>query len=194
MTAVLPRWLGLALAGAVLAGCEAPPGWIAVPYYRGSYQPGETSYQGQMPVVVRGNPFPDPNADVASAVVEAMQGHTWWPTQFVPATVDPRSSYRVVVLFWPPPAMPYPDLCSAAVLSSQPQPQQQRSEAVRHTPVSAALCKWDVLMAASSSTIEAAGPDDPRFRGTMAGLARVLFPIRNPDDAMRNGFIAGRRF
>jgi hypothetical protein len=180
------RWLGAAVLGAVLAGCETPPGWIAPPYYRGSYQPGETSYQGLMPVVVRGNPFPDPNADVARSVADAMQGHAWWPTQFVPATVDPRSSYRVVVLFSPPPAMPYPELCSAAVLSSEPQARRP-GEAAPRTPLSAALCKWDVLMAATSSTIEAAGPDDPRFRGAMAGLARTLFPLRNPDDAQRNG-------
>jgi hypothetical protein len=141
-----------------------------------------------MPVVVRGNPFPDPNADVATAVVDGMQGNTWWPTRFVPSTVDPRSSYRVVVLFSPPTAMAYPDLCSAAVLTSQP---QLPGQGVPRTPVSAALCKWDVLMAATSSTVEAAGPNDPRFVGLMAGLARTLFPFQNPDDAQRNGLKVG---
>jgi hypothetical protein len=180
---------GLAVLMTLLGGCDTP-GVIAPPYYRGSYQPGETGVQGLMPVVVRGNPFPAPDVGVASAVVDAMQGNSWWRTRFVPSTVDPRSSYRVVVLFWPPGAMPYPDLCSAAVLPSQ-QPPQQPQAPVR-TPVSAALCKWDVLMAATSSTVEASAPDDPRFRAVMAGLTRALFPLQNPDDAQRNGLKISR--
>jgi hypothetical protein len=181
----------LALLTTLLAGCDTP-GLIAPPYYRGSYQPGETGIQGQMPVVVRGNPFPAPDVDVGAAVAGAMQGHTWWPTNFVPSTVNPLASYRVVVLFSPPPAMPYPDLCSAAVLPSAPPQPQPRVPA--RTPVSVALCKWDVLMAATSTTVEAAAPDDPRFRAVMAGLARALFPLRNPDDAQRNGLEISRRF
>jgi hypothetical protein len=172
----------LGLVMALLAGCDTLA-VIAPPYYRGSYQPGETGVQGMMPVVVRGNPFPAAGTDVGAAVVGAMQGNAWWPTRFVPATVNPQSSYRVVVLFSPPAAMPYPDLCSAAVLPSQP----PTAQATGRTPVSAALCKWDVLMAATSSTIEASSPDDPRFRSVMAGLARTLFPLQNPDDAQRNG-------
>jgi hypothetical protein len=168
-----------------LAGCSIP-GAIAPPYYRGSYQPGETGIQGTMPTVVRGSPFPLPDVNVAAAVVDAMQGQTFWPTRFVPSTVNPQSSYRVVVLFSPPAAMPYPDLCSAPVLPSAP-PQPQPPQAVPRTPVSVALCKWDVLMAATSSTIEASSPQDLRFRSVMAGLARALFPIRNPDDASING-------
>jgi hypothetical protein len=168
---------------ALLAACDTP-GVIAPPYYRGSYQPGETGVQGLMPVVTRGNPFSAPSVDVSTAVVDGMQGNAWWPTRFVPATVNPQSSYRVIVLFSPPAAMPYPDLCSAAVLPSQP---PQARPAPARTPVSAALCKWDVLMAATSSTIEASSPDDPRFRSVMAGLARTLFPLQNPDDAQRNG-------
>jgi hypothetical protein len=181
----------LALLTTLLAGCDTP-GLIAPPYYRGSYQPGETGIQGQMPVVVRGNPFPAPDVDVGAAVAGAMQGHTWWPTNFVPSTVNPLASYRVVVLFSPPPAIPYPDLCSAAVLPSAPPQPQPRVPA--RTPVSVALCKWDVLMAATSTTVEAAAPDDPRFRAVMAGLARALFPLRNPDDAQRNGLEISRRF
>lgn len=179
----------LAVLTTLLAGCDTP-GVIAPPYYRGSYQPGETGIQGQMPVVVRGNPFPAPDVDVGAAVAGAMQGNTWWPTNFVPSTVNPQSSYRVVVLFSPPAAMPYPDLCTAAVLPSQePQPRS-----TGRIPVSVALCKWDVLMAATSTTVEASAPDDPRFRVAMAGLARSLFPLQNPDDAQRNGMKMSRLF
>jgi hypothetical protein len=179
----------LAALASLLAGCDTP-GVIAPPYYRGSYQPGETGIQGLMPVVVRGNPFPDPNADVGAAVAGAMQGNTWWPTNFVPSSVNPVSSYRVVVLFSPPTAMAYPSLCSAAVLPST----EPRPRATGPVPVSAALCKWDVLMAATSTTVEASGLDDPRFRVVMAGLARALFPFQNPDDAQRNGLkVSGLR-
>jgi len=156
-------------------------GVIAPPYYRGSYAPGETGVQGLMPVVVRGNPFTSPNVDVAAAVVDAMQGNTWWPTRFVPSTVNPQSSYRVVVLFSGPSSMPYPDLCTSAVLPTVPR------EEGAPTPVSAALCKWDVLMAATSSQLQVASPQDPQFRGVMGGIARALFPPDNPDAAWRGG-------
>lgn len=174
------------LAAIFLAGCNLP-GALSPPYFRGSYQPGETGVQATMPVVVRGNPFPSPDVDVAAAVVDAMQGHTWWPTVFVPATIDSQTSYRVVVLFSGPINMPYPDLCSAAVLpSEQPQP-----ASTGPTPVSAALCKWEILLAAVSGTMLATSPDDRRFRSMMAAIAQTLFPLRNPDDAQRGGLRVG---
>jgi hypothetical protein len=178
MRAALGLTLGV-LASIVLVACDSV--WVVgPPYYRPSYTPGETGVQGSMPVVVRGNPFPDPNADVALAVADAMQGNTWWPTQFVASTVNPVSSYRVVVLFAGPPNMNYPELCSAPVLTSAP-------EVKGRVPVYAALCKWDVLMAASSGTVDAATQADPGFRSPMAALARELFPLTNPDDAQRGG-------
>jgi hypothetical protein len=167
------------LASIVLVACDSV--WIVgPPYYRPSYTPGETGVQGSMPVVAHGNPFPDPNEDVASAVAGAMQGNTWWPTQFVPAVVNQVSSYRVVVLFAGPLNLNYPEMCSAPVLTSSP-------EVKGRVPVYAALCKWEVLMAAASGTVEAATPADPGFAGPMALLARALFPLTNPDDAQRGG-------
>jgi hypothetical protein len=165
---------------AVLAGCNMV-GSLAPPYYRGSYQPGETGVQGNVPVVVRGSPFAAPDVDVALAVVDAMQGNTWWPTRFTPATVNPQSSYRVVVLFNGPGNMPYPDLCTSSVLPTVPR------QANAPVPVSAALCKWDILMAATTSNLAVASPRDPQFRGVMAGMARALFPPENPDAAWRGG-------
>jgi hypothetical protein len=180
-----PRALALGLA-LLLGGC-AETGVLGVPYYRGTYIVTEPSAQGMIPVVVRGNPFPFQEADVAREVVEGMQGWSAYPVRLAPATVNPQGAYRVVVLFSPPINMPYPDMCSAGVLPSPPQ-ETGRAE------VSAVLCKWDVLMAAASGRVDAAAPADPRFRSTMAAFARALFPVYNPDDAMRNGNRIGFRF
>jgi hypothetical protein len=161
----------------LIAGCSDVT-LVGPPYYRGSYYPEYTA-QMTMPVVVRGNPFAG-EVDVGSAVVGAMQGNTWHRVNFIPAAVNAPNTYRVIVLFSPPTAFSYPNMCSAAVLPSSPQ-------AKGSVYVSTALCQWDVLMAGASGRFTADGPDDPRFRAEMAELARALFPLRNPDDGSQNG-------
>jgi hypothetical protein len=169
----------LLLAAAIgLAGCGGV-NYVSPPYYRGSYLPGEHG-GGTIPVVVRGNPYRVEDGVLAAAVAAAMQGNTWWPAYFTPTAPDPRNSYHVVVLFAPVAHLPYPDMCSAAEPPLAAPPEEGP------VPVSAAFCKWDILLAAASSRLEANGPGDPRFGAVMAGFARALFPIRNPDDASRD--------
>jgi hypothetical protein len=156
---------------ALLAGCGADTSVLGPPYYA-SYEPGEYTAQRVIPVVVRGDPFARPGEDVAFAVAAAMQGNTYFPAQLWPATVDPRESYRVVVLFSPPANYDYGSMCSAPVLPSGP---QQKGR----VPVSAALCRWDVLLAGVSGKLDAPAPDDPAFRAGMGQVARMLFPGYN---------------
>jgi hypothetical protein len=158
------RLLPLAL---LLAGC-ADTSILGPPYYT-SYEPGEYTYQRTIPVVVRGNPFPDPAEDVALAVASAMQGNTYYPTRLQPSTVDPRETYRVIVLFSPPLNYDYVSMCRAAALPSGP---QQKGR----VPLSAAFCKWDLLLAGVSGKVDAPTPEDPRFRAGMGQVARMLFP------------------
>ena len=144
-------------------------------YYSPVYWPGEAS---AVPVLVRGNPFPESKVPLSDSVVSAMAGHTAFPTSFsVLPEGEIARAYRAVVMFQPP------IWASGWVLCSEDPARLPPAGAMPATrfPVTAVLCRGDRPMSTAFGTIEGSGPDDPRFRKSIAMLTTELFPAQNPD-------------
>jgi hypothetical protein len=150
-------------------------------YYSSTYWPGEVY---AVPVIVRGDPFGPSKVPLQDSVVEAMRGNTAFPTSF---SVLPEGqiarAYRTVIMFEPPVWASGWVLCTEDPARLPP---AGDTPATRF-PVTAALCRGDRPMSSAFGTIEGSGPDDPRFRQSIASLTTALFPAQNPDAQLFGG-------
>jgi len=171
------RLAAAVLAAALLAGCGGAAttyGFYAEPRYS-SGELGFVSRQGPVPVEVRGNPFSVPDARLAAAVADAMQGRNFGPPlAFTDRPPGERPyDYRVVMAFDQPPQASF-DLCAAA---APPEPATQGGP----LHAKAAFCLGRYRYTEIQGSIPAAsGPDDPRFRTLIAQLTIELLPANDP--------------
>lgn len=188
---------GIVTALLALAGCADAP--ITVRSYDPSYNPGEPLAAGSaLPVVVRGNPFPIPDAEFASDVVDAMQGWAFVPIHFVPAS-DVDAVYRVVMVFNPP-NVTGAELCRRP-LTVQPLPATTVAPPTAlqtfagagwpsRVPLIAALCRGEKDLAYVFGSVPTDdGPRSEAFRRGLGEFVAGLFPPHNPEQERRRLFL-----
>ena len=169
---------GLAVAALLaLAGCAGVP--LTVPYYDGSYMLGEERVAGDlMPMILRGNPFAIPQAELDADVTDAMAGWSWYAPLRFTTQGNPNAAYRVVMVFNPP-NVPNDTYCL------RPMPVQAAFGAAPNaarTQVMAALCRGATVLASASGTIATAeGPRSTSFRRGIGQFTQALFPPSNPE-------------
>jgi hypothetical protein len=169
------------LVGAVLllsAACVNAGTPLSVPHYAVGYTPGEELYAGpDVPVVVLGNPFPMPQAELVPSVIAAMQGWTFRPDHFVPAA-DPNAVYRVIMMLNPPNTIIGETMCERPMRI----PAQFGVPPAPRVRVAASLCRGDGNLAFVFGSIETAGgPAGPPFRQGIGQFTEELFPPQNPE-------------
>jgi len=163
-----------------IAGCAGAP-IVNNAYYDTGYAPLEYRAVDPLPVVVRGNPYAIPQAELDSAVADAMQGTTFGTTQRFAPAADTASAYRVVMLFNPGPTTYGGTLCRrpeppSAVFGEAPAPR---------VAVSVALCRGDSPMVYADGSIgTGGGPQGPEFREGVQRLSMTLF---TPKDFQKGG-------
>jgi hypothetical protein len=176
--AITRRALALALP-ALLAGCgEAPQIYnqeVTVAYSPTEY--GQAAGGGELPTVVRGDPFGIGAGRFAEAVVAALARH---PPRPQPTTFtlepgpDARTAYRAVLLFDAPPAAVQSELCARPPAVPVVDPGSR----VR---VLAAFCRDGRLLTRVTGEIRRAdGPDDARFDALLSQVVLALFPLAEP--------------
>lgn len=180
---------GLALASALLAGCSAV---VTQTSYDTLFRAGVRSEfafgasGGVMPVIVVGNPFPPlPQAEVAQAVVDAMQGNVpGTGVSFALASVqEVPAGYAVVVLLNASPGTSANLLCGRR--ADFPTPGSWRGASVL-----IAFCgNADARSWAFSSSGEVESPDDPLFRRLIARTTLAMLPPRDDQRGRGNSLM-----
>lgn len=169
----IPRTVVAALACAALAACSA--GRIGYTGYDSAYAPGEHNYAGDLPVMVRGNPYGVLQNDLDRAVVAAMRGNAFYNSaNFVPAAAS-QATYRAYVVF---------GATSATANRICAQGDQLVPEVARASdgavPLSAVLCRGDRALSEAAGMLAAGGPGSAEFASGVGLFTRALFPARNP--------------
>ena len=181
-------WAGaLVLSTALLAGCTAV---VTQTSHDVLFRAGVRSEFGfaagpgrVMPVIVVGNPFPLPAADVAQQVVGAMQGNVpGTGVRFALASAQELpAGYAVVVLLDSSPGTSANVLCGRRGGLETP-------GSWRGASVLMAFCgNADARSWAFSSSGAVDSPDDPLFRQLIARTTFALLPAR--DDSRGRGSI-----
>ena len=155
-----------------------------MPYYASTYLPGEARV---VPVRVEGAPFGETKTDLTVRVIEAMRGHTAYPTDFWPLPDGQEArAYRVVWMFNPPAGVSNFALCAEGKL---PDPLPPRPDGT--IEVSTAFCRGDRPLSAVNGTIRAGSAEDPAFLQSIARYTYSMFPAQNPEGEGRGGFGRG---
>lgn len=160
---------GIALAVLGLAGCSGVP-VISNTDYEPGYTPSEWRGGPVVPVVVSGNPFAVPSAELDQAVISDMSGSGF--PDFTPANGAP-SPYRVVMAFSQPGYADYTDLCA---LPRQPQSATDAPSGSR-TQLTAVLCSGGKpLTYAAGSIGTTGGVHGADFQWGISQFTLALFP------------------
>lgn len=163
-------------AGAMLlaAGCAGAP-IIGNRYYDSGYASLEYRAQGDLPVIVYGDPFPVPQSEFDQNVASALQGTTFGTaTTFVPASRDETVPYRVIMDFE---GLGTGESLCAEQGSSSTAPKS--SSPAGRVNLSAVLCRDDrALSYAIGSVATEGGPGGPDFRNGVSQFGMALFPPR----------------
>jgi hypothetical protein len=171
------RRTALALGMLVMTGC-ADTAIIGNTYYDIGYVPGEWS-GNDLPVVVRGGPAAIPQSELDAAVARNLDGVTFGvPTRFVPAVAGTAPTYRVVLIFNPPPGVGGPVLCN------RPEPPSAAfgTAPTARLPLIAAFCRGDRAVTYAQGTIALGdGVGSDAFRRGIADFGMALFPPVNPE-------------
>jgi hypothetical protein len=165
---------GVAILGFV--GCAGFP--IYNVQYEDNYRAGETKVLPKLPVVVRGNPFPVPQAQFDGAVVDGMQGWSGSSDVFT-ATGDPNSPYRVMIVFNPVSS----NYSYTSGICDRPIKTEGAFGAApsAKVPMAAAVCRGDSWLSYLSGSIETVGgPDGGYFRSAIQQATLLLLPVQNP--------------
>lgn len=190
---------GLVLTASSVAGCSSIVSTVTsydVLFTTGV--PSEFGYAatgGEMPVVVVGNPFGQPQADVDAKVIAAMQGQNYGArVRFVPAVGEARNSgYRVVMLLDSIGGARGDTACSlqAVAYTNDSVGQPVSPPAAIPTPAPASIGRTTLLAAfcgnadarswAYSATGPLASPDDPLFRDLVSQTTFAMLPKRDDD-------------
>lgn len=150
--------------------------------YAHQYEPLEVSAAGggdrQLQVVVMGNPFDVPKADLEQAMIQSMQGRTFGvPVNFAirPTNTDPDRDFRVIVAFNPDGIRDPGKLCEADG--------EVASVADNDGIVTlmGAFCSTDSYLShAIARAPDVAGIDAENFDTLVSQLTLSLFPDENP--------------
>lgn len=181
-------WAGaLVVSAAVLAGCSAV---VTQTSHDVLFRSGVRSEFGfaagpgqVMPVIVAGNPFPLPAADVEQQVIDAMQGHLRGiSVRFAAASAQELpAGYAVVVLLNASPGTSANVLCGRRGGLATP-------GSWRGASVLMAFCgNADARSWTFSSSGAVDSPADPLFRELIARTTFALLPAR--DDSRGRGSI-----
>lgn len=169
----------LAQAGAVGAtiltvGCAGAP-IISNRYHDSGYASLEYRAQGDLPVIVYGDPFPVPQSKFNENVASALQGTTFGTaTTFVPASHDETAPYRVIMDFEG--LGTGESLCTEQGSSSTG---PKASSPAGRVNLSAVLCRGDrALSYAIGSIGTEGGPRGSDFRNGVSQFGLALFPPR----------------
>lgn len=177
----MPAFRAVAIATTMAtAGCVGVP-VISNAIYESGYTPLEWSGAGDLPVVVRGNPYSVPQSEFDQAVTDDLQGTVLgFPTHFIPASSGPAAVYRVVMMFNPPSGI------GASALCARPEPPNALLPAAApaaRVPLSAALCRGDTAVSAVNGWIGTGGkPRSAELKWGISNFGYSLFPPSNPDD------------
>jgi len=151
--------------------------------YAYQYEPLEITAAGggdrQLKVVVLGNPFDAPQAELETSVINSMQRRTFGiPVNFAaePTNTDPNRDYRVVVAFNPEGIRDPGKLCSVGTdLNST-------TSNGGVLTLMGAFCSTDSYLShaiARASDVE--GVNSEKLDGLVAQLTLSLFPDENPN-------------
>jgi hypothetical protein len=198
----------LALASLILVAACAGSVRLTQLDVASTYDAGEFAYAAagrDLHVVIVGNPFGGDQDAFETAVTDAMQGRHWGQATNFTTTPgdDARLSFRVVLIFDPPPGGDDARLSFRVVLIFDPPPgmnaaRQCREEAlaVQTVPadsqieLSAAFCSGDSARTRIRGRVSGAkGPQDRAFRELVGQVTNGLFPPdrgRNRPDRGRN--------
>ncbi len=178
-----PAKLPLAIAAlAALTACTGVT--VSRVDYAFQYDPSEASTAGggdrQMQLVVLGNPFDIPQAQLEKAVIDAMQASSFGvPINFAVKPENPDSSrpYRVVLAFNPDTIRDPAKLCTMG------DGLKTTASAGGRLTLMGAFCSTDIYL---SHGIARAGdlavPGSETFNDMVFQLKTSLFPSQNPHD------------
>ena len=172
----------LALLALALSACSATVGNLIPQYYRPGIQ-SSFAYGGggrDMTVIVHGNPFSLPKAEVDQIVVDAMQGQNAPPPTHFTTTpsANARPNYRVVTLFNPPLSQ------SSSALCGDPSRLVSTPRGDGRLRLLTAFCVSENLMSDVASNLPSVtSPRDPAFRSMIARATFALIPLNDPYDS-----------
>lgn len=176
----LPVPIRLCAAAAVAAGlaaCTAPKQDIITrSYLAPTYGPTTLSAARKydsVPVDIVGNPFPVPDAILASRVIDALNTTgSAGDLTFTAGPADPKTPYQMVVVFDPSPGMTHQQVCRGA--------RRQTEDPGTGVPMMLTYClgkKPLTSLRARQTGFD--GPDDPAFTRFVRNATTALLPKRN---------------
>lgn len=176
-----PKIAALLAATAALAACTGVT--VSRVDHANQYNPFEAAAAGggdrQMRVVVLGNPFDTPQAELEGAVIAAMQDTNFGvPLNFAldPANPDTSRPFRVVMAFNPDGLRDPGKLCEATDVKTA-------SPTDGRVTLMAAFCsKESYLSHAIARAGDVGGTGSKTFGDMIFQLTASLFPSRNPND------------
>ncbi|MGB0626116.1 MAG: hypothetical protein ACPGQ5_06060 [Alphaproteobacteria bacterium] len=176
-----PKIAALLAATAALAACTGVT--VSRVDHAIQYNPFEAAAAGggdrQMRVVVLGNPFDTPQAELEGAVIAAMQDTNFGvPLNFAldPANPDTSRPFRVVMAFNPDGLRDPGKLCEATDVKTA-------SPTDGRVTLMAAFCsKESYLSHAIARAGDVGGTGSKTFGDMIFQLTASLFPSRNPND------------
>jgi hypothetical protein len=166
----------LALASLILVAACAGSVRLTQLDVASTYDAGEFAYAAagrDLHVVIVGNPFGGDQDAFETAVTDAMQGRHWGQATNFTTTPgdDARLSFRVVLIFDPPPGMNAARQCREEALAVQTVPADSQIE------LSAAFCSGDSARTRIRGRVSGAkGPQDRAFRELVGQVTNGLFP------------------
>ncbi|MEP4380779.1 MAG: hypothetical protein ABJ215_12685 [Alphaproteobacteria bacterium] len=171
-----------AAALAVLTACTGVT--VSRVDHANQYSPFEATAAGggdrQIQLVVFGNPFDIPQAQLEKAVSDAMQANAFGvPINFAinPENPDPSRPFRVVLAFNPDAVRDPGDLCAADDGPESAAPRDGR------LTIMGAFCSTDSYLShAIARADDVTGTDSEAFGDMIFQLKTSLFPSRNPND------------
>ena len=173
------RLLSLMGAALILTSCANAP--VLTGYFHVSGVPGTFTYAGadrDFTVVLVGNPFAEPKAEVERVITDAMQGRHHGPSTHFTATpsANARTNCRFVFMFDPPRALDASTLCEDLGRLKAAVP----SGGLR---IMAAFCAKDRLMV---EILARSGPAksvrDPVVHDLIGRITWSIIPYRDPYD------------
>ena len=175
MMRALVSFVGIVLLSACTNGSSGSGSTIYFTDY-GRYSASTAVYaarNGQMPLVVYGNPTGADQPTLNAAVARGLAGtHVAPAVAFSPVATQDAPTYRTVVVFG---GTTRDFICSAKPITTS---------ANRDGPMSAAFClDSEPLSFASGALQRLDGANDPKLQTHMASVGYALFPIANPNHA-----------
>lgn len=142
------------------------------------YGPGVVSYaasDGTMPLVMRGNPFPLPQAQAEAAVARNFYLPGWFQqATFVPTSAEGADGqYRVVMVFNAATPVSASAACGDVEDIAVTPPADELT-------LRAAFCAGDYVVSDVFGRSPTAPPDSPAFRNLLGQISYTLFPAYNP--------------